>query len=108
MVVDQVDTFKYLGVKLDPKLSFSHHVNYIKSKTISKIKILKRVRSLIDRDTSITLYKSLILPHFDYCSVVSTVSHRRIVIAFKKCRTVPSIQYSMRADTPLSISCMMP
>ena len=40
--VENVDPFKYLGVKLDSLLSFNEHVNYIKGKTFSKIKLLER------------------------------------------------------------------
>ena len=29
--ITRVDTIKYLGMKLDPTLSFNHHVEYIKS-----------------------------------------------------------------------------
>ena len=41
--IDRVQTFKYLGVKLDTHLTFNNHVQYIQSKTIGKLKLLSRV-----------------------------------------------------------------
>ena len=43
------------------------HMNYIKSKTIGKIRLLGRVRNIIDRETAMLLYKTLIIPIYDYC-----------------------------------------
>ena len=33
------EVVKYLGLKLDPQLTYSSHVEYIRSKTIGKIKL---------------------------------------------------------------------
>ncbi len=69
-VLDRVDRFKYLGVVLDQHLTFSYHIDYLKSKTLEKISLLGRARHFVDHDTSIMLYKTLILPYYDYCDVV--------------------------------------
>ena len=61
---------KYLGVVLDSYLNFHEHVEYIKSKTIGKLKLLGRVRGTINKSTAELLYTSLILPLFDYADVV--------------------------------------
>ena len=60
--LERVSSFKYLG---DPHLSFSEHVHYIRGKIIPKIKLLGHVSSLLDIETRLSLYKSLILPIFD-------------------------------------------
>ena len=39
-------------------------------KTYAKIKLLGRVRHIIDQQTALIMYKSLILPVFDYCDFV--------------------------------------
>ena len=56
--LDQVTQFKYLGVVLDPKLTFT------------KLKMLGKIRNIVDRDTAFSLYQSLVLPLLDYCDVV--------------------------------------
>ncbi len=69
-VVERVNTFKYLGVYLDTHLTFDFHIDKVYKKTCSKVGLLKKVRYLVDRPTASTLYKSLVLPHLDYCDVV--------------------------------------
>ena len=69
-MLEWVDRFKYLGIVLDEQLTFRYHMEYLKSKTLSKISLLGRARYFVDHDTSIMLYKTLILPYFDYCDVV--------------------------------------
>ena len=66
-VREQVDKFKYLGIILGSGLNFEAHVKYLKSKLYAKIKLLGRVRRLLDRNTALTIYKMLILPMLDYC-----------------------------------------
>ncbi len=65
--LEKVNKYKYLGLVLDPKLTFHEHVAYIKSKTYAKIKLLGRLQNIIVHDTALTIYKTLILPNFDYC-----------------------------------------
>ena len=66
IAVEHVTRFKYLGIVLDPRLSYTRHVDHIRSKTFSKIKVLSRVRNIVDLPTGIMLYKTLILPIFYY------------------------------------------
>ncbi len=61
---------KYLGVYLDGKLNFEDHSAYIHQNAVKKLGILRKAQEFLDKKTSILLYKSLVLPHFDYCNVV--------------------------------------
>ena len=61
---------KYLGVSLDDRLSFDEHVNYMYTKASQKLGILRRSREYLDKSTSLIPYKSLVLPHLDYCDLV--------------------------------------
>ena len=61
-----VTKFKYLGVMLDSTLSFHEHVQYIQSKTLGKIKVLGRARSFLSEDLCLSLYRTLVLPLFDF------------------------------------------
>ena len=64
--LERVTSYKYLGVKLDAHLKFDEHVLYIKQKTFSKIKLLGRLKWVLDRDTLLLLYKTLIVPIIEY------------------------------------------
>ena len=68
--VEKVTTFKYLGIKLDHRLSFKDHVAYIKGKTFAEIRLLGRLCRNLDLETLMLLYKTLILPVFDYGDVI--------------------------------------
>ena len=68
--IDRVNCAKSLGVTIDKNLNWAVHINNVVKKVSSAIGALKRVRPFITFDTAVMVYKSLILPHFDYCSVV--------------------------------------
>ena len=68
--IEQVTVMKYLGVMLDNNLNFTDHVEYLGKKATQKLGAIAKVRKCIGRSTTLTLYKSMVLPHFDYCDIV--------------------------------------
>ena len=66
----RVYEFKYLGVMLDPCLSWNDHIDLISTKISSRLGMLRKARRVIPREACITLYDTMILPLFDYCSAV--------------------------------------
>lgn len=68
--VEKVDSFKYLGVTFDSKMSWANHVDRI-CKTVSKrIGVIRKVKFYLPPCTLKLLATSLVMPHFDYCSSV--------------------------------------
>ncbi|KAI5742970.1 hypothetical protein M8J77_013193 [Diaphorina citri] len=64
-----VDKTKFLGLVWDSKLSWSPHIIYVKEKAVRALNILKMVGNKnygVRRATMLQLYKSYILPIFDY------------------------------------------
>ena len=55
---------------IDNKLTYSSHIKFamVLSKIHAKMAALHKIRNFIDNNTALKLYKSYILPHFDYCS----------------------------------------
>lgn len=76
--VDIVNGIKYLGCILDNTLSFKTHVEYIHKKISKKLFFFSRIASNLTLATKITVYNSIIQPHFDYCASL-------IYLANKKC-----------------------
>ena len=68
--IEKLDSMKYLGVFLDSNLSFDRHIDYIVDKAAKKIGVIRKVNECLYRSTALTLYKSLVLPLFDYCDTV--------------------------------------
>ncbi len=66
----QTDCVKYLGLYLDPHLNFDFHVKKLCSKINVRTKLLWRIRNFITQDLALSLYRSLIEPHFGYCSFI--------------------------------------
>ena len=64
--IECVPKFKYLGIMLDSHLSFHEHVMYIQSKTLGKIKVLGRARGFLSQELCLSLYRTLVLPLFDF------------------------------------------
>ena len=61
---------KHLGLYLDEKLNFNYRINVKISKGNKGIGIIKRLSHILPRKSLITIYKSFIRPHLDYCDVI--------------------------------------
>ena len=66
----KVKACKYLGIFIDENLSWNRQTEYLKSKVVKNLYLLKRIRPFITEQTASLFYKSVIQAHFDYCSVV--------------------------------------
>ena len=61
---------KYLGVQLDPTLSFNRHLNLILKKAAGKIKVLKKVRSSLTFHAAQAVCQFMIAPSITHCHFV--------------------------------------
>ena len=68
--LERAKTYKYLGIDLDENLSWDSHIDNIVKKVSAGLGAIRRVRSLVPRETLIMIYKALVQPYFDYCSSV--------------------------------------
>ena len=66
--VPQVNTFRCLGVDLDEKLSWKNHIDSVCHTISARIGAIKRIKPYVPHKTLQDVYKTLIQPHFDYCS----------------------------------------
>ncbi len=67
--LEQVTSYKYLGVMIDSSLSFNENTEYIYSKVIKRLGVLGRSRYFLSQELALYLYKQLILPLIDYGDV---------------------------------------
>ena len=68
--VEQVAHTKPLGLYIDQNLHWQFHILEMSKKTPPGISAIKRIRNFVSREILLTIYNSLIQPHFDYCSKV--------------------------------------
>ncbi|XP_072018255.1 uncharacterized protein [Amphiura filiformis] len=68
---------KDLGVKFDPSLTFSKHVDMVANRANRMVGIIRRTFDYINKDMLKILYKSLVRPHLEYANCIwSPVLHR--------------------------------
>ena len=68
--IDNVVTYKCLGIHRDETLSWEAHISEVIGKVSKALAALRRLKPILPLRILISIYKSLILPHFDYCSSV--------------------------------------
>ena len=67
---------KFLGVLVDDKLTWKHHITAVKSKMSRYVGIMYRLRQTIPLTARLTIYNSLVHSHLNYCSLVWGASCR--------------------------------
>ena len=70
-----VPTFKFLGVFLDQTLNFRHHIDMLINTINFKLYLLSKIRKYLNDKCALTIYKSMIIPYFDYADVVYIYSN---------------------------------
>ena len=68
--IKQVKVTKSLGVYIDENLLWDSQIDHICKNVASGIGELKRIKHCVSFRTLLTLFKSLIQHHFDYCCIV--------------------------------------
>ena len=66
--IEQTDSFKYLGVKLNETMEWSDHVDYIQA--AKRLGLLKRVKHLLPVKSREIMYNTMIQPILDYGDIV--------------------------------------
>ena len=64
--LERVTQFNFLGLILHESLSWDKHINHISLKVSEAICILYRLKSIYSHRVLLTLYNTLILPHYNY------------------------------------------
>ena len=65
--IEQVQFIKFLGVIIDCKLKFEHHVKYVKGKVSKAIGLLCKTRKYLSKSCLVTLYYTFLFPYLNYC-----------------------------------------
>ena len=70
IVLKQVPSYKYLGMILDSTLNYNLHVNQVLRIVLHKLMLLSKMKKYLKDDTALSIYKSMMLPYFDYADVI--------------------------------------
>ncbi len=92
-----------LGLIIDDQLKWNKH-NVEHCKTISKsIALLRKAKNYISQEVLVTMYNSLVLPHFNYCSTIwhdhNNIQNIENLLKLQKraARIITSSDYSIRS-----------
>ena len=93
--IGTVQTYEYLGMILDNKLSMNEQVESMWKKANTKVGILSKVRRFISMKTAINIYKCMIRPHLDYIDFVvdSSASDRILKLDRLQEKAIRRIEY---------------
>ena len=69
-IIQQVQSYKYLGVVISDTLSWSHHIDLVRGRVAKGIGLLHRLSWFLPRQALSTMYNAYILPHSTYADAV--------------------------------------
>ena len=108
MVLDRVESTKFLGVIVDSRLTWNAHITSICSKIARGVSALTCARYHVPRKLLLWLYHSLIYPHLIYCNIVwgSAASSRlnRLVSLQKRAIRILSGSHYYAHTSPLFLN----
>lgn len=64
--IEAVDSFTYLGIKIDRGLRMKLHLNSCVKRAYGKLFMLGKIRRYMDKKTSLNLFKCMVLPYIEY------------------------------------------
>ena len=59
--LNEVDSYKYLGVYVDRNLSWDYHMKYICQRVYPKLRMINRISSFLSQDILLLIYKQNLL-----------------------------------------------
>ena len=68
--VNNVNSFKYLGISISSDFTWTNHVEYIAGKINQRLGLLNRIKHLLPFSARVLFYNNLIMPLFDYADLV--------------------------------------
>ena len=67
--IERITDFNFLGLVLQLNLSWNKHINHISLKISNAIGIMHTLKSVYPLSVLLTLYNTLVVPHFNYCII---------------------------------------
>ena len=91
-IIDRVTEFNFLGLIISSNMKWKKHIDHIALKVSKIIGIMYRLKFILPAYVLLTIYNSLILPHFNYCHLAwgsnITAGHKLHLLQKKAVRIV--------------------
>ena len=66
-ILTKVNSIKYLGIIVDHKRNWLHHITYVKAKISKEICIMYKARKYLNKNSLKNLYLAYIYQYLTYC-----------------------------------------
>jgi hypothetical protein len=86
VILESTDIEKDLGVNIDNQLKFSKHTEIQVNKANKLLGMIRRSYTYLDKESMLTLYRSLIRPHLEYGHVITFPRFE------KECKLIEGVQ----------------
>jgi hypothetical protein len=106
-VIPQVTHAKILGVEIDNKLSWKHHIDNLNKKLSSLLFIMRKIRTKITNTTALAIYNAVAKSHLTYCNLVwgrAFKSYLQLTFNMQKKLLKCCLQLPMRTPTTILFS----
>ena len=105
LAINITDLVKYLGIYIDRRLDFKHHISFIESKISRGVGILYKLKNVLPSSALLCVYYSLIHSHLSYGIIIwgstfKTYLSKLKVLQNKAMRAISGVGWSESA-TPL-------
>ena len=77
--------FKYLGLTLGSTLNYSKHIASVLKLNFYKMTLLAKLKKYLNGDSALLIYKTMLLPYFDYADVIICKAIDKIQTLQNKC-----------------------
>ena len=99
----ETDQYKFLGIQLDNKLTFKHHINSVNNKISKSIGILYKLNKFIPQKVLKILYETLIKPFITYgieawYSAPGYIVNKTRVLQKKSIRAICNLPYNSHTN----------
>ena len=94
-----VPTYKYLGITLDSALTLNYHVKSVAGMISHKAILLGKIRKFLTEKVALKMYKSMILPYFDYGDVIYNNTNQDGLDKLQRLQNRICKGYNVRYDT---------
>ena len=107
--LEEVSTYKYLGVDIAADLSFDEYVKNVYKKVNYKVYMFSKIRKFITTHAAIMIYKQTITPYLDYASFLMDSAHMYTLSSLDKIhkRCMRLIEYKSKKDREKDITTLM-
>ena len=83
---------KTLGVIVDDQPKWNSHINTVATKVSKGIGMIRRMKAFVPQSTLISVYNAILLPHFDYCSLVWDIYYLLLFILYIRLENYKKMQ----------------